>query len=108
MASKIDPPEKISDLPLALIKNMVMLVTSGFGLVVALAWNEFVRNLVSTYISPYFGKEGGTVSLFIYALVVTIFAVLVTMQLTNVQKKLEKLDTELPNAKKEEKTSKNK
>ncbi len=90
--SKIQTPERIGELPLSVVKNMITLATSGFGLVVALAWNEFIRNFVDTYINPYLGKEGGTVSLLIYAVVMTLVAVLITMQLTGVQRKLERLN----------------
>ena len=39
----IESPDKITDVPKALIKNMIFLATSGFGVVVALAWNEFIK-----------------------------------------------------------------
>lgn len=88
----IQPPETISDLPLAIIKNMVVLATSGFGLVVALAWNELVRNAVDTYITSHLGKNSGVFSLFIYAVIMTVLAVVVTMQLTGLQRRLENLE----------------
>lgn len=90
--AKIESPEKIQELPLSVVKNMVTLATSGFGLVVALAWNEFIKTLVSTYINPYLGESSGTISLLIYAVVMTLLAVLVTMQLSGLQKKLEQLN----------------
>jgi hypothetical protein len=95
----IEPPQKIQELPLAIITNMVSLATSGFGLVVALAWNEFVRKLVESYIDPYLGKNSGLVSLFLYAVVVTILAVVVTMQLTTIQKKLQELPEKIASRK---------
>jgi len=87
--SKIQAPEKLDELPLAIIKNIITLSTSGFGLVVALAWNELIRTTVQTYLTPLLGEGGGLISLFIYALVVTILAVLVTMELAKIQRKLE-------------------
>jgi hypothetical protein len=90
--SKIKSPESISDLPLALIKNMIVLATSGLGVVVALAWNEAVKGIVSEFIDPYLGKSGGVFSLMIYASIMTILAVLVTMQLSLIEKKLEKIN----------------
>jgi hypothetical protein len=93
--AKIKSPEKLSDLPLSLVTNMVMLATSGFGVVVALAWNEAVKAGVATYIDPYLGKSSGVVSLIIYALLMTFLAVMVTMQLTFIQKKLEEVDTKV-------------
>jgi hypothetical protein len=91
----IQTPEKIRDLPLAIIKSMVALATSGFGLVVALAWNELIRKVVDSYITPYLGKNSGLVSLFIYALLMTVLAVVVTMQLTIIQRKIELLPEKL-------------
>ena len=66
-----------------------MLTTSGFGVVVALAWNEAIKNAVQIYIDPFLGKSSGVISLFIYAIVMTLLAVSVTMQLARLQKTLE-------------------
>jgi len=87
--SEIKSPQKIRDLPLSIIQNMIVLSTSGFGLVVALAWNQLIQKLVDTYIATYFGKNGGLISLFIYAVVVTLIAILVIMQLSELQRKIE-------------------
>jgi uncharacterized membrane protein (DUF106 family) len=87
--AKIDPPQSIKDMPLAIVKNMVVLATSGFGLVVALAWNEAIKTTVETYINPLLSEQSGVISLFIYAIVMTLLAVLVTMQLAKLQKTLE-------------------
>lgn len=87
----IKPPNSIKEFPLAVITQMIGLATSGFGLVVALAWNEFIKTAVEVYIRPYLGKGSGVASLFIYAVVVTALAVLVTMQLTRMQQRLEGL-----------------
>jgi hypothetical protein len=87
--SKIEPPQNIQELPLAVVKNMIVLATSGFGVVVALAWNEFIRALVNDYINPILGTGSGIVSLMIYAILMTLLAVVVTMQLAQIQKKLE-------------------
>ncbi len=86
----IHTPEKINDLPLAIIKNMISLATSGFGLVVALAWNELIKQSVEKYLAPLLGERGGIISLFIYAVSVTTLAVLVSMKLAKIQKKLER------------------
>jgi uncharacterized membrane protein (DUF106 family) len=85
----IKPPNQLNELPLALVKNMIVLAASGFGVVVALAWNQLINYLVAEYINPYLGKDGGLASLFIYATAITFIAVLVTMQLTYLQRKLE-------------------
>lgn len=89
---EIKTPKKIKHFHLAVIENMVMLSTSGFGLVVALAWNQVVQATVEKYINPYLGKNSGLISLIIYAVVMTVLAVFVTMQLTKVQQKLEEIE----------------
>jgi hypothetical protein len=93
--SGIEPPQNIKELPLAVIKNMIVLATSGFGVVVALAWNEFIRALVTNYINPILGTGSGIASLMIYAILMTLLAVVVTMQLSQIQKKLELINESL-------------
>lgn len=95
----IKPPSSLTDLPTALVKNMVVLATSGFGVVVALAWNEFIQTAIEEYIAPYFDGSS-LVSLLVYALVVTFFAVVVIMQLSTLEKKLTKLQTKKTSSKK--------
>jgi len=91
--SNIAPPNSFSELPSSVIKNVISLSTSGFGVVVALAWNEAIKATVTQFIDPYFGKSSGVISLFIYALVITLLAVFATMQLSYIQKKLETVKT---------------
>lgn len=67
--------------------RLLKLVTSGFGLVSALAWNELIKKLIAVYIEPIFGTDSGLVSLLIYAIAVTFLAVLVTYQLSRIVKK---------------------
>jgi hypothetical protein len=57
------------------------LMTSGFGLVSALAWNELIKEIVSQYIKPFFGESSGLISLVIYAVFITALAVFITYQL---------------------------
>lgn len=77
-------------LPLVIVKQMLALATSGFGLVAALAWNNVIQELVSGYIKPYLPQGSGFLSLFIYAALVTILAVTVTYQLSKLSEKLGK------------------
>lgn len=67
-------------------KQLLKLVTSAFGLVAALAWNEVIKQAVTTYIKPIAGESSGVIYLFIYALIVTALAVFVTYYLTVVLK----------------------
>lgn len=82
----LETPERIHELPVAVVKNMVVLSTSGLGVVVALAWNALVQKIVETYIAPYFGTNSGVISLFIYAVAITFIAIVITMWLTHLQK----------------------
>jgi len=68
-------------------KQLLKLVTSGFGLVAALAWNELIKEIVAGYIKPAVGGASGVVSLFVYAVLITFLAVLVTYNLSRVVKK---------------------
>lgn len=70
-----------------LVKQMITLSTSGFGLVAALAWNEAIQSFVKEYIDRYISTDSGIFSRFIYAIIITILAVLITYQLTKLIKK---------------------
>ena len=87
MAQKSKEEQKIH---VEIVKQMVTLSTSGFGLVAALAWNNLIQELVNNYIKKWIPGNSGLVSLLIYALVVTILAVFVTLQLSRFAQKLQK------------------
>ena len=67
---------------------MTELATSGFGLVAALAWNNVIQETVNAYIKPLVGGQSGLISLLIYALIITVLAVVVTLQLSKLEQKL--------------------
>lgn len=71
-----------------IVKQMVTLATSGFGLVAALAWNNVIQELVETQIKPYLPSGSGLLSLLLYALIITILAVTITYQLTKLVEKM--------------------
>lgn len=96
MRKKITPPKNHKDLPLAIVKQMLTLTTSGFGLVAALAWNEVIRELVETHIKPYFPEGYGLLSLIIYAIIITALAVLVTLQFSLLETHIEKHSSTSP------------
>jgi len=56
---------------------MIALASAAFGVVAALAWNSAITALVK----QIFGTGAQIVSLFIYAIIVTILAVIVMVQL---------------------------
>ena len=70
-----------------LIRQMVLLSTAGFGLVAALAWNDAIQSFVNNYIVKYISPGSGVLSRFIYAVIITIVAVLVTYQLSRLSDK---------------------
>ena len=76
-------------LHIEIVKQMVTLSTSGFGLVAALAWNSVIQEFVSTYVKKWLPNGSGIISLFIYALIITVLAVVVTVQLSKLSKKLQ-------------------
>jgi hypothetical protein len=56
---------------------MIALASAAFGVVAALAWNSAITALVK----QIFGTGGQIVSLFIYAIIITIIAVIVMVNL---------------------------
>ena len=72
------------------VKQMFTLSTAGFGLVAALAWNEAIKSLFKEYVDQYLQVGSGVISRFLYAVIVTALAVLVTYQLSKVAQKFEK------------------
>lgn len=56
------------------IRTMVQLATTAFGVVAALAWNDAVIALFR----ELFGEQSTVLSRFLYAIIVTIAVVLVT------------------------------
>ncbi len=62
------------------MKNQVLatiatLMTTAFGLIAALAWNEAIKAIIL----ELFPKQGGVTGLLIYAVLITIIAVVATI-----------------------------
>lgn len=76
-------------LQIEIVKQMLTLATAGFGLVAALAWNSVIQTFVNEYIKVWIPGSAGIFSLLIYAVIVTVLAVLVTLQLSLFLEKLE-------------------
>ncbi|MCL4353824.1 DUF5654 family protein [Patescibacteria group bacterium] len=77
-------------LPIEVVRQMLVLSTSGFGLVAALAWNNVIQELVNDYIKKLLPKGGSAMSLLVYAVAVTALAVFVTWELSKIIERLEK------------------
>ncbi len=69
-------------------KQVLTLATSGFGLVAALAWNSLIQEFVNSYVKRFLPEGYGIVSLLIYALIVSVLAVAITVQLSRFQDKI--------------------
>ncbi len=69
-----------------LMEQLATLATSAFGLVAALAWNEAIQQAVKDYIEPKI-PGSGLLSRVIYAVLITILAVLITYQLSRLASK---------------------
>jgi hypothetical protein len=85
---------EIKKYQLAVVKQMLKLATTGFGLVAALAWNELIRTFINDFIKSKISLGSGLISLAIYALIVTALAVTITLQLSRIAEKLTKEEKE--------------
>ncbi len=65
------------------IEKSTILITTAFGLVAALAWNDAIKALFV----EIFGTSGTIIAMFFYAIVVTIIAVWVIMRLSVLSEK---------------------
>lgn len=65
------------------IERINILMTSAFGLVAALAWNDAIKALFVSI----FGTAGTIIAMFLYAIVVTIIVVWVTMRMSTFSEK---------------------
>ena len=75
------------------LETVAALMTAAFGLIAALAWNEAIKALIAEYLSA--GSE--LTGLFIYAIIVTIIAVIATLIIA---RSIGKLKTQLEKEKK--------
>jgi hypothetical protein len=86
---KTTPKEK--QLRIEVVRQMLTLATSGFGLVAALAWNNLIQDFVNNYIKKYL--PGSSIwSLLIYAVIITFLAVFITYQLSKILNRLSPTD----------------
>ena len=69
-----------------IVSESLNLMNTAFGLVAALAWNEAVKKLIEAYVPK--GK-GDVLSSFIYAVVITIVAVIIASRLVKIKSRLE-------------------
>lgn len=79
---------------LQFVTTFSALITAAFGLVAALAWNEAIK----TAVGNVFGSDGSVWGLLVYAILVTILAVIMVILITRQVKKV----TDQINAEKKE------
>jgi hypothetical protein len=74
------------------IGTMIGLATVAFGLIAAGAWNQFIKDLIGTFL-----KSGsGLWAELLYAVIVTILAIVVVQGLGKLAEKEASLATKLP------------
>ena len=73
-----------SEVSKLIMETILGLITTAFAFVAGLAWNDAIQKLIEQFI----GTGDALPSLFIYAIVVTIVAVLVTVILARVAAKM--------------------
>ena len=85
------------ELKLQFLQTTATLMTAAFGMVAALAWNEAIKTLITDTL----GTSGsGILALIVYALIVTMIAVIATIAITRSVAKLKaKIEKENPESK---------
>ena len=80
--------QKSDEFKVQLLETFASLITAAFGLVAALAWNEAIKQAVAVV----FKSENDLVGLTVYAIIVTVLAVIMTLliarSLSNAKKAL--------------------
>lgn len=67
--------QKSDEFKVQLLQTFASLITAAFGLVAALAWNETIKQAVAAV----FGSADDLVGLAVYAVIVTVLAVAMTL-----------------------------
>jgi hypothetical protein len=88
MAGKMQEKRGNKSVKKEVLKQMIALSTSGFGLVAALAWNNVIQETVENFIKPYLPNGSGIISLLAYAIVITLLAVIITINLAKLEEKI--------------------
>ncbi len=68
------------------VEKLAVLITTAFGLVAALAWNEAIQ----TIFKNIYGTGSSVSALLIYAIIVTVIAVLATIWIGKMASKVKK------------------
>lgn len=82
---KVKPLKEMGEVKREFKEKTITLILGGFGLVAALAWNEAIKSLFETL----FKKSNELIGKFIYAIIVTVIVVIVSMRLKKIAEKKE-------------------
>jgi len=66
------------------IEKLSTLITAAFGLIAALAWNDTIKEIFATV---YQGENSTLWAMIIYATIITIIAVIVTIMIGKAEEK---------------------
>ena len=72
--------EEVKDVKGQVLQTIATLMTTAFGLIAALAWNEAIKAIII----QYFQAGNGIMGLLIYAILITIIAVIATIIIARV------------------------
>ncbi|NYB26661.1 MAG: hypothetical protein HVN34_04900 [Methanobacteriaceae archaeon] len=72
--------EDVKDIKGQVSQTIATLMTTAFGLIAALAWNEAIKAIIL----QYFQADSGITGLLIYAILITIIAVVATLIIARV------------------------
>ncbi|HTX61959.1 MAG TPA: DUF5654 family protein [Methanobacterium sp.] len=67
--------DEVKDIKGQVSQTIATLMTTAFGLIAALAWNEAIKAIITTY----FPSGNGITGLLFYAILITIIAVVATI-----------------------------
>lgn len=73
-----------SEISKMIMETMLTLITTAFAFVAGLAWNEAIQKLIE----EFYSAGGAVTGLLIYAVIVTIVAVVVTVLLARIAGKM--------------------
>lgn len=72
--------ENVTEMKSQVKETIATLITTAFGLIAALAWNEAIK----AFITQFLGAGNGLTGLFIYAIIITIIAVIATILIARI------------------------
>lgn len=65
-----------------IVTQMTTLAISSFALAAGLAWNSLIKTFIEKYLKTWLPEMSEILSMFIYAILITVLAVIVTINLT--------------------------